>query len=474
MIHIRVTSANQNGLSEAEIVSTQPLKPILAVVRTGHAVDRRAMDMVEYTFGKEVRDIAQGYTRSGATLELLYESLQRYDHGDVAWSSLDGDTKQRLAEAMNLAYKVFGAKGLKPKPLNEVEIEPSSPGASWRLFGRTGKRTDLDVYSEGLARAEVIMSKALEGRLKYCRLPPCLAYLRTQLALRDRPKVRLVWGYPFELNLIEGAFADVYQDEMLRRNAPILPRTNRWIAMALDHVKHSGTPVGLDWSKFDSSIPRFLIRFAFGIIRKAFGDEYDGVFNMIEHYFIHTPIVMPDNRVFIKHTGIPSGSRFTALIGSIVNWTLIMAMTRCKARQLHTVGDDSLFSLGLSADEIRKELDDWAEFAQSLGMTINADKTEVGRNVKFLGRRQRHGSTTRDPGVLLLHFMLPERTGADTEERLVGLLWDSSLTSWALMSLYAQLRFRPKRLNLLEASWPIRMALRDGALVSIGAAFANG
>jgi len=474
MLHIRVTSVGGGGLSEAELVSDAPLTPILAVVETGHVVDRRAADNVSRLFGKEVRDLARHFTRSGASLELLYESLRKYDHNDIAWSALDDDVRARLSDAMNEAFRVFGVKGLKPKPLNEVSVEPSSPGASWRLYGRMGKRTDFDVYTEGLARAQLIFERAKRGKQPFCRLPPCLAYLRTQLAPRSRPKVRLVWGYPFELNLIEGSFAEPYQEALLFRCAPILPRTKRWVAMALDHTKRAGTVVGLDWSRFDSTVPRFLIRFVFGIVRKAFGSEYKNVFDMLEHYFIHTPIMMPDGRVFVKHTGIPSGSRFTAIIGSIANWILIKAMTRGRARQLHTVGDDSLFALGLSKEEIRAELEEWRQFASKLGMTLNSDKTEIGGDVKFLGRRQRYGSTRRDPGILLLHYMLPENSGADMEQRLVGLLWDSSLNDWSMFTLYAQMAYQPKHVSPQELPWPMRMALKGRSLVTLGAIFSQG
>jgi hypothetical protein len=447
---------------------------MLAVIREGHAVDRRAMELVESTFGKEVRDLARNFTRSGASLSALYESLMKYDHPDVAWSSLDDDVKSRLQAAMNEAYKVFGVRGLKPRPLNEVSVEPTSPGATWRLYGRPGKRTDFDVYAEGLARAEVLFRRSLRRKQPFCQLAPCLAYLRTQLAKRGNPKVRLVWGYPFEINLIEGSFADPYQEALLSRNAPILPRTKRWVAMALDHVRRSGTPVGLDWSRFDSSVPRFLIRFAFGIIKKAYGTEYEGVLDMIEHYFIFTPIMMPDGKVFIKRTGIPSGSRFTALIGSIVNWVLIRAMTKGMARQLHTVGDDSLFAISASQRDISLMLNEWKAFAAALGMTINSDKTEIGGDVKFLGRRQRYGSTYRDPGILLLHFMLPEISGDKMEERLVGLLWDSSLNDWAIFSLYARFALLPRELNPQEVPWPMRVALSGDQLISIGAIFSHG
>jgi hypothetical protein len=474
MLHVRVTVAKANGLSEAVIESDQPLKPMLAVIREGHAVDREATELVEKVFGKEVRDLARHYTRSGATLGLLYESLMKYDHPDVAWSSLNDDVKRRLQEAMNAAYKVFGVRGLKPKPLNEVAVEPSSPGASWRLYGRPGKRTDFNVYAEGLARAETIFRRAMRRKQPFCQLAPCLAYLRTQLARRGSPKVRLVWGYPFEINLIEGSFAEPYQEVLLSRNAPILPRTKRWISMALDHVKRSGTPVGLDWSRFDSTVPRFLIRFAFGIIKKAYGAEFEGVLEMIEHYFIFTPIMMPDGRTFVKRTGIPSGSRFTALIGSIVNWVLIYAMTKGEARQLHTVGDDSLFALPYTDRKIRKMLDEWKSFAAALGMVINSDKSEIGSDVKFLGRRQRYGSTYRDPGILLLHFMLPEISGDKMEERLLGLLWDSSLNDWPIFSLYAHFALLPMEVNPREVPWPMRVAIGGEQLISVGAIFSHG
>jgi hypothetical protein len=195
---------------------------------------------------------------------------------------------------------------------------------------------------------------------------------------------------------------------------------------------------------------------------------------MLEHYFIHTPIVMPDGKVFVKHTGIPSGSRFTALIGSIINWVIIMAMTDGEARQLHTVGDDSLFALGYPRDQITRMLEDWKAFAAELGMTVNADKTEVGGDVKFLGRRQRYGSTRRDSDTLLLHFILPENSGVEMEQRLVGLLWDSSLNSWTLFTIFNLYVSKAYRVCPQEVPWPMRMALRGKSLVSIGAMFSQG
>jgi len=125
-------------------------------------------------------------------------------------------------------------------------------------------------------------------------------------------------------------------------------------------------------------------------------------------------------------------------------------------------------------NEVRSELKEWESFAKALGMVINADKTEVGEDVKFLGRRQRFGSTRRDPGVLILHFILPEISGAVMEERLVGLLWDSSLNSWAMFSLYAQCALRPREVALQEVPWPMRMALRGRTLVTVGAIFTHG
>jgi len=75
---------------------------------------------------------------------------------------------------------------------------------------------------------------------------------------------------------------------------------------------------------------------------------------------------------------------------------------------------------------------------------------------------------------LLLHFMLPERLGADMEERLLGLLWDSSLNSWSVFSLYAHYVRPSRKVDPRRVPWPMRVALRGQRLVSVGAIFAYG
>jgi hypothetical protein len=70
--------------------------------------------------------------------------------------------------------------------------------------------------------------------------------------------------------------------------------------------------------------------------------------------------------------------------------------------------------------------------------------------------------------------MLPENSGVEMEQRLVGLLWDSSLNSWTLFTIFNLYVSKAYKVCPQEVPWPMRMALRGKSLVSIGAMFSQG
>jgi hypothetical protein len=47
------------------------------------------------------------------------------------------------------------------------------------------------------------------------------------------------------------------------------------------------------------------------------------VFQFIKKYFINTKMMLPNGDIYQKADGLPSGSTFTSLIGSIVNMIVI-------------------------------------------------------------------------------------------------------------------------------------------------------
>jgi hypothetical protein len=76
----------------------------------------------------------------------------------------------------------------------------------------------------------------------------------------------------------------------------------------------------LDFSSFDSTVPAFLIRDAFKILRNLFqlDDREEKYWDFIVDYFINTPIMMYGT-VRQKHRGVPSGSCFTNIIDTLCN-----------------------------------------------------------------------------------------------------------------------------------------------------------
>lgn len=94
----------------------------------------------------------------------------------------------------------------------------------------------------------------------------------------------------------------------------------------------SSTAVMLDWSKFDKSIPAWLIRDTFRIMELCFdfskvrdsegkvwsvkAEQSQRRWNKIINYFVNAPFRLQNGDRYRKDSGVPSGSGFTNLIDS--------------------------------------------------------------------------------------------------------------------------------------------------------------
>lgn len=391
----------------------------------------------------EIPESLQGYTRSHATLERLYEGLSRYD---VEPTFLDYD--RELRTALTLAFQAFHLPGgVHPQELSNVRVQESA-SAGWSWLGK--KKRDVRPAAE--AEAEKLQKLIRQGRLKKSALPPAVCFKRTQLARITQPKVRTVWGYPFEMTLIEGRFAQPLIDAYAKRDSPMFIGKSmlKELPMFIDGAFHYGDGCGLDWSGFDGVQTKRIIHEAFNIIRSNLwlDDDDSKVLEAVEDYFINTPIVLPDGGVFIKHIGIPSGSFFTQLAGSIINFieimTLMLKLWNGVWTRIKVLSDDSFFTIPrLTAGGNIMDLDKWATLAHSFfGLTLNVKKTFIAstpEEIEFLGHASKAGSILRDEDKLLRLALYPEYRVPDpgtSLSRVRGILLDSGFKSWKLWDLY--------------------------------------
>jgi hypothetical protein len=113
--------------------------------------------------------------------------------------------------------------------------------------------------------------------------------------------------------------------------------------------------------------------------------------NRIADFFIRTNILLPNALVYTKEHGIPSGSYFTNIVGSLFNMTLTQLVCQNANINLGSnsmfMGDDGLVSLEFrdSFNMDREERINWfSKLYLECGMLINSDKSLVGKN--FLSR----------------------------------------------------------------------------------------
>jgi len=376
--------------------------------------------LVEYSLLNDFVDLGfdvdiERDNKSLYSVPQLVEGLARYGERK---SDLSRAYLPALDRAMDIAMRDFGGDGsLKPFELSpELQrFTKQEKSAGLPSMGNKGDNFENDLKRAG----RIIAGKTAPF--------PCVAFHRVSHG-PDGPKTRLVWGYPQSMFLVESMFAPELILRYLSSSTPMaFGLTKVQIGASLTQIENSGVRYSLDFSGFDSSVPSGIIHFAFRVLRSHFAewDEFhEKAWNRLIGYFINTPIMMPDQSIWRKHGGIPSGSYFTQLIDSIVNYVAVQyAFLRSlgqpvEVEKVKVLGDDSVIGHGTYIP-----IERLAKYFGELGLRLNERKTKISRfgkePVEFLGHIWYHGIADRPVEELVKRLVFPEKPSGirDTKTR---------------------------------------------------------
>ncbi|AKR15080.1 RNA-dependent RNA polymerase [Pseudogymnoascus destructans partitivirus-pa] len=404
-------------------------------------------------FDRTMYENIYGYTRKPEGPQGMYKSLLKFSEDKSTFHSLNRVQRRAMIGAIKKARTAFKLPW-KREPLDWHEVgqflrRDTAAGATF--MGKKKGDVMEEIYHEARWLGHRMKQ---DGREKFnpkkMRFPPCLAGQRGHMSERDTPKTRLVWVYPAEMLCVEGFYApQMYRDFMNDRHTPMLngKSSQRLYTEWCVGLREGEKLYGLDFSSFDSKVPSWLIRVAFDILRqniewstfrgekvsKREAQKWRNVWDAMVYYFINTPMLMPDGRMFRKRRGVPSGSWWTQMIDSVVNYILVDYLTQCQTcqiRGLRVLGDDSAFR---SCHDF--SLDQASADAAAVLMILNPDKCEVTLDptkFKLLGTTYEDGHPHRETIDWFKFALYPESSVSSIDvslTRLVGLwlgggMWD--------------------------------------------------
>lgn len=368
------------------------------------------------------KQYVEGWSRSYYLGTKHLAAIMEFAHPNHSITTLDQESWHQAIQATRYGLSILPrVRALSViNELDQVKYTQSS-AAGYSYIGAKGPLYGLN-HDRAIRRAKATLYSAtaedglgIEHALT--EAVPDTGYTRTQLAdLTEKTKVRGVWGRTFHYILLEGTSARPLIEAIMDSDTFIQigsdPITN--VPKVLTETKrHCKWLYSIDWSKFDATVNRFEINTAFDLMKeKLYFPDFDTemAFELCRQLFIHKKIAAPNNKIYWSHKGIPSGSYFTSLVGSIVNRLRIEYLWRLKFGRgptiIYTLGDDSLVG-----DDQYYPPDTFADLAYPIGWIVNPDKTECSTNpgnVTFLGRTVKGSVNQRDLKKCIRLLMLPE------------------------------------------------------------------
>ncbi|ABZ10945.1 RNA-dependent RNA polymerase [Rose cryptic virus 1] len=437
------------GLIELEEIPTRRLREECVI-----HIDAWSSQAIDAIVPLSLRNELDGWARSYYTLQAHVDSLMQYDRPklqpptNTAWNI----TTQYIRTEFARMKKVTALSYLQ---LDQVKWVRSSAAG----YGYTGRKSDGDNYIRARKTAFTLAEKLNHNRdygpLALEDSTPDVAFTRTQLCqIKVKRKIRNVWGEAFHYVLLEGLFADPLIQQFMRIKSfyfigedPLLavPRLIEEILSEQDYIYM------FDWSGFDASVQEWELRFAFGLLESILifpSSVEHQVWQFIIELFIYRKIAAPNGKIYLKTLGIPSGSCFTNIIGSIVNYVRIQYMFFRLTREFVTAfthGDDSL--VGVPTTQY-VQMENFKPICDENLWTINIAKSAISREaegVSFLSRKVREMCHARDELICLRMLKFPEyivETGAMSTLRAFSIHKDAGIHSRYLYQIYKFLLHR--------------------------------
>jgi len=346
---------------------------------------------------------------------------------------------------VNSAFDVFKLeKKVQPIHLNDLffmklDCRQSSPGLPWQPMYKTRG----EVMDDPAARNSIrwFWHRVKDGQDLG---PPASKVLyRAHLKKDGSDKIRAVYGYPTTMTLGEAMFALPLMEEYKKGTTPIAYGYDMATGGAyrlrnqIKKYKHFSC---FDFSRFDKTVSKQLIKIAFRILMSNIdftSYRESGVpdarrllnaWDYIEKYFLETPMLLSNGELWSKKAGVPSGSFFTQLIDSIVNWIILTyAIFKTTGRFpefMRVLGDDSVIASSFPLSKYKI-----AEVVESVGMEISTSKGVLTTNVdevEFLGFVIANGFPQRDYSKWMAQLYNPEypdRSWDDFASRALGLFY---------------------------------------------------
>lgn len=315
---------------------------------------------------------------------------------------------------------------LKPIHIDDAFLkipQSTNPGIPY-IYTDPGKKKGeiLKMYKKEIKQLWKVIGEG-ERDIKFS---DCAAFARSHIGDPHVNKVRPVWAYPLDVIVGEALFVNPLIDEFKRQEIfvnsaygmEMMKGGMEWLNSQINRARELDPGckfIMTDYSSFDSTVPAWVIRDCFSIIKRKFDlDIYHAnILRKLESYFINTPIRNCNGLRFLKDHGIPSGSMFTNIIGSMVNflvsrWVIRKTMLIPPIFDIY-FGDDGLICV---KDVCVVNFAHMANMVRThFGLDINVKKsywTNNTRNIHFLGYYNHDGTPFKTSEDLFASMLYPQ------------------------------------------------------------------
>lgn len=359
------------------------------------------------------------FSRNLKQVRKLAAALQEFGRDDYTSFRWNKHYQESLKDLFNL----FGSNRFKPvKYVSDDHIRsllPKTDTHSGLTYLETGMKKKGDNVEGALARLEVIAVDAVKvGTHNRVNL---ISY-RTQASgeYTDdgertntcKHKTRLVSMIDFYVILNEMRYSIPFQKFMSGMNFYAGGKNDNVISNIIANMRTKyRNYYSIDYSAFDQSISSWLIRDCFNILRRLLVmDKFESdLFTVVENDFIRKRFLISSNHEVVSTRGIPSGSMFTQIIGSMCNYVMVRTFMRSVnvKNEMVVMGDDNLIYSDRSG--LMNELGSYLN--KNFGVKVNVDKSTVGGtdDPEFLSRYWGPVGPYKHENLLISKMLFPER-----------------------------------------------------------------